>query len=278
MKKIQREDVARWIPTRDKKTYKNKLGHVLCIGGNENMGGAILLSAAAALYSGAGLVTVATHSVNQSALHARAPETMFIDYSEMDALMNTLKKVDVIIIGPGMGLDNQAKHLFNAIVQQITNEQWLIIDGDALTHFAQSEESFSHINTVLTPHLGEWKRLTGIKVPAADTLANAKWCERLDSVVVLKKERTEVYFKQAIWQNTAGNPSMATGGMGDTLTGIIGSFISQFENKNQAILSAVYIHSAAADKLAQTHYVTLPTKIIDYLPYFIKNLKIEESS
>ena len=88
----------------------------------------------------------------------------------------------------------------------------------------------------------------------------------------MKKERTEIYYKDEIWKNSAGNPSMATGGMGDTLVGIIASFIGQFDNPKNAILSAVYVHSAVADELAKTHYVTLPTEIIKHLPIFIKNL------
>lgn len=278
MKKIQRDDVAKWIPTREENIYKNKLGHILCIGGNENMGGAILLSASAALHSGAGLVTVATNSVNRTALHARIPEAMFVDYSDKDDLLDTLSKADVVIIGPGMGLDDSAKELFHTIIEHIKVEQWLIIDGDALTHYGETNPYPSHSNTVLTPHLGEWRRLTTIEAPADDTFLNAQWRDRLGSIVVLKKEQTEIYLKDGLWQNTAGNPSMATGGMGDTLTGIIGSFLGQFDNKVEAVLSAVYIHSAVADELALTHYVTLPTKIIEHLPIFINHLKIRKSS
>ena len=273
MKTIQRKDVANWIPRRATDTYKNKLGHILCIGGEASMGGAIILSAAAAVYSGAGLVTVASDPLNRSALHARVPEAMFVDFSEMESLIVAIKKADVIVIGPGLGLSHQAEQLINTLLQTISKTQWLIIDGDALTLLSSNKWTLDHMQTVLTPHLGEWHSLTSIKAPASDCAKNKEAQEKLNAYVVLKKEKSEVYFEDEIWQNTAGNPSMATGGMGDTLTGIIASFLGQFQHKKQAILSAVYVHSAVADDLAKTHYVTLPSHIIEELPIFINKLK-----
>lgn len=273
MKSIQRKDVANWIPTRETDTYKNKLGHVLCIGGEASMGGAIILSASAAVSSGAGLVTVASDPLNRSALHARVPEAMFVDFSEMESLIVAIKKADVIVIGPGLGLSNQAEMLIKTILQTISKRQWLVIDGDALTLLSSEKWTLHHKQTVLTPHLGEWRSLTSIVAPASDCTKNKDAQEKLNAYVVLKKEKSEVYFEDEIWQNTAGNPSMATGGMGDTLTGIIASFLGQFHHKKQAILSAVYVHSAVADELAKTHYVTLPSRIIEELPIFINKLK-----
>lgn len=278
MKTIQRNNVARWIPIREKKTYKNKMGHVLCIGGSANMGGAIILSASAALHAGAGLVTVATAPENRTALHTRNPEAMFLDFGEMKTLVETIQKVDVIVLGPGLGLTDTAEQIFDTILDTVSEPQWLILDGDALTLLSKSKQSVPTNQTVLTPHLGEWERLTGIRAPADDKKLNMKQQKQLNAHVILKKPQTEVYFNHEVWQNTAGNPSMATGGMGDTLTGILASFLGQFKNKEHAILSAVYVHSAVADNLAKSHYVTLPSRIIEELPLFINTLKNEEFS
>lgn len=275
MKTIQRSHIAKWIPTRNKDTYKNKLGHVLCIGGSTNMGGAIILSASAALHAGAGLVTVATAPENRTALHARNPEVMFIDFSEMKTLIEMIQKVDVIVLGPGLGLTDTANEIFDTVLDTVSESQWLILDGDALTLLSKNKQSVPIKQTVLTPHLGEWEKLTGIKAPADDHERNLEQQKQLNAHVILKKPQTEVYINQEVWQNTAGNPSMATGGMGDTLTGILASFLGQFEYKKHAILSAVYVHSAVADKLAESHYITLPSRIIDELPIFINNLKNE---
>ncbi|MDN6162073.1 MAG: NAD(P)H-hydrate dehydratase, partial [Atopostipes sp.] len=240
MKKIKREKVVRWLPHRKKNTYKNKLGTVLCIGGNEEMGGAIILSAKAALYSGAGLVTVASDPKNRSALHAQLAEVMFTDYSETDDLIKAIQASDTILLGPGLGRDAKAKRIFTFVLKEIEERHWLILDADALYFYAEFDPSFQ-INThniLLTPHLGEWERLSNIPAPADQIEKNQAALEKLGTNLVLKKARTEIYFPNAIWKNTAGNPSMATGGMGDTLAGMIAGFLGQYSDKEKAILSA----------------------------------------
>lgn len=278
MLKITKEKVSNWLPVRDKNTYKNKMGHVLCIGGNKNMGGAIIMSASAALYSGAGLVTVASAPENIHALHARIPEAMFTNMYDFDTLPAMIQKADVLILGPGLGLSEKSIKVFKQVIHSLNKNHWLIIDGDAITHFVNEKDALKipTKNIIFTPHLGEWNRMTNIEPPAKDIKINQQQKEALNAIIVLKKERTEVYIEDEIWQNIAGNPSMATGGMGDILTGIIASFLGQFQNKKQAILSALYVHSATANDLAKTHYVTLPTTVIKHLPIFIKYLKKKE--
>lgn len=278
MLKITEEKVSNWLPVRDKNTYKNKMGHVLCIGGNANMGGAVIMSASAALYAGAGLVTVASAPENVHALHARIPEAMFTNMYDFYTLPDMIKKADVIVLGPGLGLSEESLEVFKQVTRSLNKDQWLIIDGDAITHFVNDKDSLQipTKNVIFTPHLGEWNRMTNIEPPADDIKINQQQKEALNAIIVLKKGRTEVYIEDEIWQNIAGNPSMATGGMGDILTGIIASFIGQFQNKKQGILSALYVHSATANELAETHYVTLPTTVIKHLPIFIKDLNKKE--
>lgn len=276
MEKITSDIVSKLIPIRDEHSYKNNLGHVLCIGGNAQMGGAIILSATAALSSGAGLVTVASHPNNLHALHSRAPECMFVDMYDLILLKKTIKKADIVVLGPGLGTDTEAKEIFQVVLDSIHSNQWLIIDADGLNilpdHFINGHLKLNTEKVVLTPHLGEWRELTGIGAPADCIKENKRKASELNAVVVLKKHRTEIYAENKVWQNTAGNPSMSTGGMGDTLAGVIASFLGQFACKMSGIISAVYVHSAVADELAKTHYVTLPTEIIRYLPCFIKEL------
>src|SRR5699024_8354753 len=130
MLKITEDKVSSWLPVRNKNTYKNKMGHVLCIGGNSNMGGAIILSASAALYAGAGLVTVASAPENVHALHARIPEAMFTDMYDFNTLSEMVKKADVIVLGPGLGLTDRSLDVFKQVLKALTKEQWLIMDGD----------------------------------------------------------------------------------------------------------------------------------------------------
>lgn len=277
MKKITRNLVAHWLPVRDKNTYKNDLGHILCIGGSPAMGGATILSATAAVYSGAGLVTVASAPENRTALHSAIPEAMFTNMYNHSSLSKAIQASSVVLLGPGLGRNEAAYEIFQFVLNSIQEEQWLVMDADALYFYAQLESN-SRINTkniVLTPHLGEWERISSIQPPAADVQKNQEIVNQLDSIVVLKQATTEVYLPEKVWENTAGNPSMATGGMGDTLAGMIAGFLGQFENKEQAVLSAVYLHSAIADELAETHYVTLPHQISEELPIFMKKLQKE---
>lgn len=273
MKKITADKVANWLPIRDKNTYKNKLGQILCIGGNAEMGGAIILSASAALYAGAGLVTVASAPENVHALHAHLPEAMFTNMYEKDTLAEQVKNAEIIVLGPGLGRDKKAFEVFNHVLNSLSQDQWLVLDADGLYHFTNNNHpTLPTENVVLTPHLGEWNNLTGITPPAKDIEKNQQTAQTMNAIVVLKKARTEIYTTDEVWKNTSGNPAMATGGMGDTLTGVIASLLGQFEHKKEAILSAIYIHSGAADELAETHYVTLPHEVIQQLPIFMKKL------
>lgn len=277
MKKITRNLVASWLPVRDKNTYKNDLGHILCIGGNPAMGGAIILSATAAVYSGAGLVTVASAPENRTALHSAIPEAMFTNMYNHSSLIKAIRASSVVLLGPGLGRNEAAYEIFQIVLDSIQEEQWLVMDADAFYFYAQldSNSQMKTENIVLTPHLGEWERISSVQPPAADVQKNQDIVNQLDSIVVLKQATTEVYLPTGVWKNTAGNPSMATGGMGDTLAGMIAGLLGQFENKEQAVLSAVYLHSAIADELAETHYVTLPHQISEELPIFMKKLQNE---
>lgn len=279
MKYITKDKVVQWIPIRDEDTFKNKLGHVLCIGGNKEMGGAIILSAMAALNSGAGLVTVASAPENRTALYSHLPEAMFKDRSNQVVLAKAIKTSDTILLGPGLGRDSESKTIFNFVLKHIQKKQWLILDADALYFYADLDRNytFNTENIILTPHLGEWENISSIKAPANDIEENKKRADKLKCTLVLKKSRTEVYLKNEIWENTAGNPSMATGGMGDTLAGIIAGLLGQYQNKEEAVLSAVYIHSAIADELAQSHYVTLASLISKRIPLFMKKISLQST-
>ncbi|WP_018658855.1 NAD(P)H-hydrate dehydratase [Allofustis seminis] len=273
MKKITQRCVANYIPIRDPHMYKGSFKKILCIGGNFQMGGAILLASAGALQAGAGLVTVASVVENRTPLYIHTPECMFVDIANKSALKQALQQNEVILLGPGLGRNQQARDLYQWVLNQITTQQ-LIIDADGLYWLSELQNNFSTCEKmpILTPHLGEWERLSHMAPPATDINKNKCMQQKLNAYVVLKKHRTQLYTPQNIWENTAGNPSMATGGMGDILAGIIAGFVSQFDDVEKALVSAIYIHSYTADVLAHTHYVTLPTQIISNLPQIIAKL------
>lgn len=258
-------------------SHKGHYGHVLLIGGNEQYGGAIMMSAESCVKAGAGLVTVATHIHNHSALHARLPEAMVIDWQHSTLLKDVFEQAEVIVIGPGLGLGSFSLSLLTDVLQNQKSHQWLIIDGSALTIFAQAKLRlpFPH-QTVLTPHQMEWQRVSQIEIAQQTIEKNQVKQAQLNTIIVLKSHQTMIYAgDQGTYLNPLGNPAMATGGTGDTLCGIIASFLAQFSKDISSILAAVYLHSLIGDALAKENYVVLPTKISAALPFWMKKFETE---
>jgi len=274
MRFITEELVKDTITKRNEDSYKGTYGKVLVIGGDADMGGAAILTASAAVYSGAGLVTVATHKTNHPALHSRLPEAMAIDSADVEKVTEQVKKMDVIVIGPGLGLSEEAFVLLTAVFSTVTVQQQTIIDGSAISLMAEHNLPYPKTQAVYTPHLGEWEKLSGLPVSQQEPNANTKIQQKIGGTIVLKSNRTEVYVEDAVWKNTVGNPAMATGGMGDTLAGMIAGFTAQFKDQEKAVLSAVFLHSKIGDKLAAKQYVVLPTQIIEQIPSTMKEYSL----
>ena len=274
MRFITEELVKDTITKRNEDSYKGTYGKVLVIGGDADMGGAAILTASAAVYSGAGLVTVATHKTNHPALHSRLPEAMAIDSADVKKVTEQVKKVDVIVIGPGLGLSKEAFILLTAVFSTVTEQQQTIIDGSAISLMAEYDLPYPKTQAVYTPHLGEWEKLSGLAVSQQEPNANTKIQQKIGGTIVLKSNRTEVYVEDAVWKNIVGNPAMATGGMGDTLAGMIAGFTAQFKDQEKAVLSAVFLHSKIGDELAAKQYVVLPTQIIEQIPSTMKEYSL----
>lgn len=270
---LEKKVVQGLLPKRHANSHKGDYGRVLLIGGNEQMGGAIILAASATVASGAGLVTVATHPCNHAALHARLPEAMVLDIKDEALLMEALKATDVVVIGPGLGRSGTDLLLLSTVCSTMTDEQTLVIDGDAITLLAENPLPPSKAFTVYTPHAKEWERLSGVPIEKQTLENNQSSQESLNGVIVLKKHLTEIYFTQDVWQNQSGSPAMATGGMGDTLAGMLGGFLAQMHNKKSAILAAVFLHSYTSDVIAETAYVTLPSEMIKMIPQVMKEFE-----
>ncbi|WP_034538379.1 NAD(P)H-hydrate dehydratase [Carnobacterium inhibens] len=270
MKEINTEAIQGMIPKREKDSHKATYGRVLVIGGNEEMGGAIILTASATVYSGAGLVTVATAKVNHTALHARLPEAMVIDMYNNDRLLKQLATATVIVIGPGLGLSPESLTILKSVLEHVTKEQRLIIDGSAITLMAIHNLKTPVAKTTYTPHLGEWQKLAHLKPTEQNETLNIQARKELKAFVVLKQSRTEIYFLDEAWKNSHGNPAMATGGMGDTLAGMIAGFSAQLKNYRFAVISSVFLHSKIGDDLAKKQYVVLPSQIIERIPNEMK--------
>ncbi len=276
MQTITTNLVQNTIKRRPANSHKGDYGRVMLIGGNDQFGGAIIMAATAAVYSGAGLVTVATAPSNFASLHARLPEAMIVDYRATTTLLALLPKMDVVVIGPGLGTDVVAQGCLTAALSTLQAPQRLVIDGSALTLLAADPQALPDLPIVVTPHQMEWQRLSGIPIAEQTPAANQRAQQKLGVVAVVKAHHTTVYTDQQAWRNPGGTPAMATGGMGDTLAGMVGGFVAQFTDFTNAILSAVYLHSAIADDLARTRYVVLPTQISAALPAYMHRMSVAQ--
>jgi ADP-dependent NAD(P)H-hydrate dehydratase / NAD(P)H-hydrate epimerase len=242
--------LADGLAPRHANSHKGEYGHVLCIGGEVGMGGAVRLCAEAALRVGAGLASVATRTEGVSALVAARPEAMTHAVENTDALLPLIEKADVLAVGPGLGQNDWGQTLFDCA---IASKKSLILDADALNLLVENTQTLPQ--AILTPHPGEAARLLGVsnqeiqqhRFDAIDALIKKYQC-----VVVLKGAGTLVGAPgETIRVIDAGNPGMATGGMGDVLTGVIAALCAQKLSLFEAASLGALLHGAAGDAAAK---------------------------
>lgn len=275
MKQLDAAILSKVIKIRKSNSHKGTYGRVLLIGGSSNYGGAIIMATEGAINAGAGLTAVATHSINLAPLHARDPEAMFVDWRDRD-LGQLIGKMDVVACGPGLGMSAQARQIMLLLKEKIQAQQTLILDASALDLIAQDHDllPLGAKQLILTPHQMEWQRLSQIRIPYQEDAANQEALRDLgipQAILVLKSNHTHVYDGQGqVLVNPIGNPGMATGGMGDTLTGIISALTAQFGANLDSVLAAVYLHSLAGDRLYKKNYLVKPTQLSASLPQIMK--------
>ncbi len=239
-----------WLLPRARDAHKGDFGHVLCVGGDHGTGGAIMLSAHAALRSGAGLVSVATRALHVAALLSARPEAMAHAVEESADFAPLLQRASVVAIGPGLGQGDWGRALYAAA---LGSGKPLVIDADALNLLAQHPQPVH--GAVLTPHPGEAARLLGV---SADSIQRDRYgaaralAERYATTVVLKGAGTVVASPGDLpVVIDAGNPGMAVGGMGDVLTGVIAALRAQGLSAFDAAVCGALLHAAAGDVAAR---------------------------
>jgi len=243
------DDVAAALPRRPRAAHKGSHGHVLVIGGGPGMPGAARLAGEAALRAGAGLVTVAVHPENTGTVAAR-PELMCVAARSAQDLSGALARASVVAIGPGLGQGDWGRSICAAALD---SDLPLVVDADALNLLAAAPRR--NDRWVLTPHPGEAARLlavTGAAVQADRMAAVRALQERLGGHVVLKGAGSIVQSPGDVPRICdRGNPGMATGGMGDVLTGVIAGIAAQCGDLALAARAGVYVHAQAGDLAAR---------------------------
>ncbi len=225
--------------------YKNQHGTLACIGGNRGTGGAIRLTAEAALRAGSGLVSVGCHPDFAPAMSQARPELMAAGIDATDDESSLFDTADIVALGPGLGKDDWAKRRFQAAM---ACDKPLVLDADGLNHLASSPVARGH--WILTPHPGEAGRLldcSTAEIAADRRAAVLALAKRYNAVALLKGAGTLISDGHQVAVNTTGNPGMAVGGMGDLLTGVIASLWGQGLSAFDAARLGVRVHGTAGD-------------------------------
>lgn len=265
----QRESAA-MLPPRPADAHKGRTGRVAIIAGSRTMSGAAGLCALGALRGGAGLVRVLTSASAQPIVAAAEMCVMSVPLAEdaqgrislaaAETMIDELEWADVVAIGPGLGRSAELTALLARLLESVSKP--MVLDADGLSALADMKQWWPQCSapTVLTPHAGEMARLrrgAGLAdADAGDASARATIAAEMagltGAVVLLKGHETVVCHADSLYVNQTGNAGMATGGMGDVLTGLIAALIGQGLSPFDAACLAAHCHGSAADALARS--------------------------
>ncbi|MDB5288383.1 MAG: bifunctional ADP-dependent (S)-NAD(P)H-hydrate dehydratase/NAD(P)H-hydrate epimerase [Mucilaginibacter sp.] len=274
---VEEKDARKLIKPRHKFSNKGTYGHALIIAGKDETMGAALLSSSACAHTGAGLTTACIPQSGLVALNSSMPEVMAIIRSENKTPDIGWDKFNTIGVGPGLGKGPDTLKLLKAVFDNYKKP--VVIDADALNILAENKALLKKIpaGSILTPHMKEFDRLFG---------EHTSWWQRLQTAkekaaeyninIILKNHYTiTVTPGGKLYFNSTSNAAMATGGMGDVLTGIITSLLAQKYSPQDACILGVYIHGKVGDELALPNrmHVVLPGKIIAQIPLTMAKLK-----
>jgi len=279
MKVIDQTLLEKVIVERSRNSHKGDYGRLLLIGGTYPYGGAIIMAALGAVKSGAGLVTVATDKENIPALHSHLPEAMAFALGDKELLEQQLEKANVVLVGPGLVDDERGEQLLQTVFDHLDQDQTLILDGGVLSILARMGMKFPKAHLVLTPHQREWQVLSGLELTSQGAKETGEALVNFPSGTILVQKGPATRIWQAghadFYQLSVGGPYQATGGMGDTLAGMIAGFAGQFPQANlyERVTVATYLHSAIAQELAEDNFVVLPTTISQHVPAFMKRIQ-----
>jgi NAD(P)H-hydrate epimerase len=275
------------IKPRKRDAQKGDFGRIGIIAGSLGMTGAACMTALSAFRAGAGLVTLAVPRGVQAIAASQMMCVMTRGFAEtarktfsveaLDEALPFCAGMDAVAVGPGVGRDEETKHFVRALYEKI--EKPVVFDADALNLLAEDATIMRNAPkcrpTVLTPHPGEFSRLTGKSIDEIQRdrcKAAAEFVKGRPVTLVLKGAGTVVAEGERICVNTTGNPGMATGGAGDVLTGMIAALMGQGFGAYDAARLGVYIHGLAGDIAAKEkgEISMIATDIMDALPAAFK--------
>lgn len=252
------------LPPRATDSHKGDYGRILLIGGSRGMAGAISLAGKSCLRSGAGLVTLAIPSPILETVAGFDPCYMTwplpaddlgrIDVDAEFAIEEPLKNANVVALGPGLSRSDILRRLVRKWYTEVSAP--MVVDADALNLLAESKDGFTNPGgpRILTPHPGEFRRMTGLEgvVPRANLEAIAvERAGQWGATIILKGSSSYITDGGSWHHNATGNPGMATGGAGDVLTGVCAALLAVLPSPLNAARLAAYVHGLAGDIAAE---------------------------
>ena len=252
---IDRKEINPLLKIRNKFDHKGKFGHGLLIAGSKGKMGAAVLSAKAALRTGIGLITCHIPGAGNNIIQSSVTEAM-VDADENNDLIASLpdlKHYNAIGIGPGIGTDDATGNVLFKLLSDCKAP--MVIDADAINIIGLNKKWLSALpaGSILTPHPKEFERMLGTTTDSyMRLLKQISFSEKHKCIIVLKGAYTSVSFPDGrVFFNSTGNPGMATAGSGDVLTGMILSLLAQGYSRENAAITAVYLHGLAGDIAAE---------------------------
>ena len=252
---IGKVEAQQFYKQREKYDHKGTYGHALIVAGSYGKIGAAVLSAKATLKIGAGMVTVFSPKCGYNILQTAVPEAMVLTDQNENHISEVKLEFDPSAVGVGMGLGSHEETI-SALKELFKSAKTpMVIDADAINALAQSKELLKEVpkSSILTPHVGELKRLIGVWKNDYEKLKKAKaFAKKHDVILVLKGANTVTIVDDKLYINTTGNPGMATAGSGDVLTGIITGLQAQGYDATLSAVFGVYLHGNAGNIASQT--------------------------
>ena len=262
------------IPKRNIYGHKGNYGRAIVISGSNGFTGAAFITTECTVRSGAGLVTLICPKEIQCILSNKLIEAMTLNVED-DKVDNLLENAQVIAIGPGMGTGEKEKKFFEKVVKKTTCP--MVIDADAITLLSKNKSLLKYLENraVITPHPGELAGFLELEISEIEEnridIAK-KFFEDYRINLLLKGYKTVICTHNKTYINQTGNSKMASGGMGDALTGIITGLISQGASIEDATVLGAYIHGKLADEISQNSFIVNARDIINNLPIKIDNI------
>lgn len=264
------------LQVRDKYCYKGDYGRVLIMAGSSGFTGAAYIAAQGAVRSGAGLVTLCCSKEIQPVLSTKLVEAMTVPIEDKDKVDELIQKCNAIAVGPGMGISEETREILCNVIRKAKCP--IVIDADGINVLKDNlsilKENQSEI--ILTPHFGEMSNIIGkpIDYIRENRMEVAKKFAKENGVIVLLKGyNTVISDGNVTIINPTGNSSMASGGMGDCLTGMITAFIGQGYKPLQSACIATFIHGYAGESLSKNMFSVNASHILEKIPFVIKEFQ-----